>query len=90
MGQELRGLDSLDRVPCQATEFLALLVGDSGSQVLNLDQAFAGEYDLSDFSNAGHPGVTGRGRGGRSQIGETRKESLLACAVAKLSPEHTR
>jgi hypothetical protein len=80
----------LDRVPYQATEFLALLVGDSGSQVLNLDQAFADEYDLSDFSNARHPGVTGRGRGGRSQIGETRKESLLACAVAKLSPEHTR
>jgi hypothetical protein len=34
-----------------------LLVGDSGSKVLNLGQALADEYDLRDFGNTSHPGV---------------------------------
>jgi hypothetical protein len=33
-------------------KLLALLVGDSGAQVLNLDQSLADEYDLSDFGNS--------------------------------------
>jgi hypothetical protein len=57
MRQELRRLDSLDRVPHQATEFLALLVGDGGSQVLNLHQPFPNEYDLGDVRNSSDPGV---------------------------------
>jgi len=53
--QELCGFDSLDRVPYQATELLALPVGNRGSQVLNLDLPFADEYDLSDLGNSSHP-----------------------------------
>jgi hypothetical protein len=55
--QELGGLDSSDRVLYQATEFIALFVGDGGAQVLNLDQTLADEHDLSNFGNASHPRV---------------------------------
>src|ERR1039458_3951064 len=57
MGQKLCRLDSLDRVPYQTTELLALLVGNGCSQVLNLHQPFANEYDLSELGNPSHPGV---------------------------------
>ena len=62
MGQELRRLDSSDRVFHQAAEFLALLVGDGGSQVLNLDQPLADENHLSDFGDTRHPGVADKPR----------------------------
>jgi hypothetical protein len=55
MRQELCGFDSLDRVPYQATELLALLVRNGGAQVLNFDQPFANKHDLSDFRDASHP-----------------------------------
>jgi hypothetical protein len=55
--QELGGLNPSNRVLDQATELLALRVGNGGLQVLNLDQSFADEYDLGDFDDAGHPGV---------------------------------
>jgi hypothetical protein len=55
MRQELCGLDSSDGVLDQAPELLALLVGDGGAQVLNLDQRFADEYDLCDFGDASYP-----------------------------------
>jgi hypothetical protein len=38
-------------------ELLTLFLGDGRSKVLNLSQALANEYDLSDFSNSGYPGV---------------------------------
>jgi hypothetical protein len=63
-----KSADSIrDRVFHQATKFLALLVGDRGSQVLNLDQSFADEYDLSDFGNASHPRVANELRIEREQ-----------------------
>ena len=46
-----------DRVLDQVAEFLALLVGDRGAQVLDLDQSLAHEDDLGDFGDAGHPGI---------------------------------
>jgi hypothetical protein len=55
--QEIGRLDSADRTLYQPAEFLALLVGDRGLQILNLQQSLANEYDLSDFGDAGHPGV---------------------------------
>jgi hypothetical protein len=58
VGQELRGLDPLDSILDQPAELLALLVGDGGSQVLNLGQPLTDEDDLSHFGNTRHPGVT--------------------------------
>ena len=58
MRQELCGLDSSDRVLDQPSEFLSLVIGDRGVQILNLDQAFADKYDLGDVGNARHPRVT--------------------------------
>src|ERR1017187_1374005 len=57
VGQELCGLDSADRVLYQAAEFLALLLGNRGAQVLNLGYPFPNENHLGDLGNAGHPGV---------------------------------
>jgi hypothetical protein len=37
VGQELRGFDSADTIFDQLAEFPALIVGDCGSQVLDLD-----------------------------------------------------
>jgi hypothetical protein len=56
--QKLCGLNSLNGVIYQTPEFLPLFIGDRGPQVLNLDQSFANEYHLGDFSNASHPRVT--------------------------------
>jgi hypothetical protein len=67
--QELCRLDSPDRVLYQATEFLALLVGDGGLQVLNLYQMLADEDDLGDFGDARHPGVA-------NQLGIQREQSV--------------
>jgi hypothetical protein len=47
--QKVRGLDSADRAFHQATELLALLIGDGCAQVLDLDQSLADEHDLGDF-----------------------------------------
>src|ERR1019366_1433563 len=55
VGKELRGLDSSDRVLDQAAEFFALLIGNGGAQVLNLDQPLANENYLSDFRDARYP-----------------------------------
>jgi len=57
VGQELGGLDPVDRVFHELAEFLPLLVGNCSSQVLNLDHPLANEDDLGDFGNTGHPGV---------------------------------
>jgi hypothetical protein len=38
-------------------EFLALLIGNGSSQVLQLDHSLANEPHLSDFSNSGDPGI---------------------------------
>jgi hypothetical protein len=57
MRQELCGLDSLDRVSYQATEFLALIVGNGGLQVLHLHKPFPNEHDLGDFGNSSHPRI---------------------------------
>ena len=57
MRQKLCRLNATDRAFHQMPEFLPLLVGDGGSQVLNLHQPFADEYDLGDFGNARHPRV---------------------------------
>jgi hypothetical protein len=53
--QELCGFNSSDGVLYQATEFSALLIVNSGSQVLNFNQALADEYNLGDFGNTRHP-----------------------------------
>jgi len=55
--QKLGGLDPPDGVFDELAEFLALLVGDRGVQVLNLDQSLADEDHLGDFGNARNPGV---------------------------------
>ena len=57
MRQELRRLNSPNRVFHQATKLLALFVADGGPQVLNLDQALSDEYHLCDFRNASDPGI---------------------------------
>ena len=67
MRQKVCRLDSTDCAFHQAAKLLALLVGDGGSQVLNLDQPLADEYDLSDFGNASHPGVANELRIQRQQ-----------------------
>lgn len=41
----------------QLAELAPLLIGDRGVQVLNFDQPFADEYDLSHFGNSGDPGI---------------------------------
>jgi len=55
--QEFGRLDPPDRVFDQMTEFLALLVGDRGVEVLNFNQPLADEYDLGNLGNACHPGI---------------------------------
>ena len=57
MGQEFGRFDPPDRVFDQTTELLALLVGDGGAEVLNLNQPLADEDDLGDLGNACHPGI---------------------------------
>src|ERR1022692_4498975 len=57
---EVRKLLSGDAMDCafhQVAEFLALLIGDGGSQILHLDQSLADEHHLGDFGNARHPRV---------------------------------
>ena len=56
-------------------KFLALLVGDGGAQVLDLDQALADEDDLGDFGDAGHPGIA-------DQLRIERKQTLRLFRVA--------
>jgi hypothetical protein len=67
MRQELCGLDSLDRVSYQATEFLALIIGNGGSQVLHLHKPFPNEHDLGDFGNSSHPRIANQLRIQREQ-----------------------
>jgi hypothetical protein len=55
VGQELGGLDAADRVFHELAEFLTLLVGNRGSQVLHLDQPLANEYDLGNFGKLRQP-----------------------------------
>lgn len=57
MRQELGRLNSPNRVFHQLAELPPLLVAYRRAQVLNFDQPLAHEYDLGDFSNAGHPGI---------------------------------
>jgi hypothetical protein len=57
MREELGRFDSSDRVFDQVAELAPLLVRDRGTKVLDLNQPFADEYDLSDFGDAGDPGV---------------------------------
>jgi hypothetical protein len=49
MRQKFRGLDSADCVFDKMAELLALVLSDRGSQILDLDQPFTDENDLSDF-----------------------------------------
>src|SRR5438132_11796601 len=58
VGQELRRLDLPDDRFDQLPEFAALLICDSGVQVLNFDQAFAHEHHLGDVGDSGDPGIT--------------------------------
>ena len=67
MRQEVRRLDSTDRVFDQVAKLLALFLGDGGAQVLNLDQALADENDLGDFRDACDPGVADQLRIERQQ-----------------------
>src|SRR5262249_28783009 len=46
VGQKLCGFDSPDCVFDQLAELVALLLADGGSEILDLDQSFADEYDL--------------------------------------------
>src|SRR5438132_3602884 len=55
--QELGRLDLLDGGFDQLPELAPLLICDGGVQVLNFDQALAHKDHLSDFGNAGDPGV---------------------------------
>jgi len=57
VGQELSSLDLPDGRFDQLTEFAALLICDSGTQVLNLDQPLAHEHHLGDFGDTGDPGI---------------------------------
>src|ERR1019366_3580481 len=47
-----------DRVVDQGFELLPLLVRDGGPQVLDFNHALTDKDDLSDFIDAGHPGIT--------------------------------
>ena len=55
--QELGRLDLLDGGFDHLPELAPLLIPDGGVQVLNFDQALAHKDHLSDFGNAGDPGV---------------------------------
>ena len=57
MRQEEPGLDPSDCVLDQGCELLPLLVRNRGPEVLHFDQPLADENYLSDFVNAGDPGV---------------------------------
>src|SRR5207245_1085085 len=57
MGQELRPFNLPDGVVNQLAELAALPVGNRGVQILDLDQALAHEDHLSNFRDAGNPGV---------------------------------
>jgi hypothetical protein len=53
VGQELRRLDSPDRIFDQLAEFASLLVRDRGTKVLNLYQPLADEDHLGHLGDAG-------------------------------------
>jgi len=55
--QELGGLEPANCAFDQMADLLALLLGDSGSQVLDLNQPLPHEDHLGDIGDAGHPGV---------------------------------
>jgi hypothetical protein len=55
--QEQAGLDPSDCVIDKSGEFLPLLLGDRGAEVLNFDQALAHENNLGDFVDARHPRI---------------------------------
>jgi hypothetical protein len=55
MGQKMRRFDLPNCGTDQSTELAPLLVGDRGSQVLDLDQAFAHEYHLGNFRDSSDP-----------------------------------
>src|SRR2546425_8038660 len=57
VGQKLGGLDPPDGVFNQLAEFLALLLSDRGTQVLDFDQPLADENHQRDVGDAGDPGV---------------------------------
>jgi hypothetical protein len=57
MGQELRCFDPADGVLDQLPELGSLFGRDLCTEVLDLDQAFADEYDLGDVRDAGDPGI---------------------------------
>src|ERR1019366_1761996 len=56
--QEQSRLNPADRVVDQGRKLLPLLVGDGGPQVLDFHHALTDKDDLSDFIDAGHPGIT--------------------------------
>src|SRR5207302_2968014 len=56
--QKLSRLDPADRVIDEPAKLFALFFGDSGAQILNLDQSFPDKDDLGDVRNASHPRVT--------------------------------
>src|SRR5450759_787598 len=58
VGQEQSRLNPTYRVVDQGLELLPLLVGDGGPQVLDFNRALTDKDDLSDFIDAGHPGIT--------------------------------
>src|ERR1051326_4886946 len=55
VGQELRGLDSANRVVDQLPELLPLFVGNGRSEILNFREPLTNEYNLRDLGDARHP-----------------------------------
>jgi hypothetical protein len=55
--QELRRFDPSDGIVDQSAEFVSLLLGDGGTEVLDLDQPLADKHHLSHVGNASDPGI---------------------------------
>jgi hypothetical protein len=55
--QKLGRFDPANRILDQMAEFFTLSVADSGPEILNLDESFADEHDLSNVCDTGNPGV---------------------------------